>query len=116
MSRRPARRVVAVVPDLMDRSRLAAPGCDVTHVSAGRLPATVADGGVDLVVVDLSRPGILDRVAGLAVPVVGFVPHVDEALLARAQSEGVDAMARSVFFRRWPAVGPIDTGGLDGHA
>lgn len=105
-----ARRVVAVVPDLMDRSRLAAPGCDLTHVAAGGLRATVEAGGVDLVVVDLSRAGILEHASGLSAPVVGFLPHVDDALLDRARSQGVEAMARSVFFRRWPAVGPIDTG------
>lgn len=105
-----ARRVVAVVPDLMDRSRLAAPGCDVTHVTAGQLRSAVEAGGVDLVVVDLSRPGILEQASDLSAPVVGFLPHVDEALLTRAGAEGIEAMARSLFFRRWPAVGPIDTG------
>lgn len=102
------RRVLAAVPDLMDRSRLASPGDHLTHVGPGALAAAVAsaEGGVDLVVVDLSRPGALDAATDLGPPVVGFAPHVDDDLLARARAAGVEAMARSVFFRRWPAVGP----------
>ena len=104
-----SRRVVAVVPDLMDRSRLSAPGCEVTHVAPGALAAAVADPSapVDLVVVDLSRPGVLDRVADLDVAVVGFAPHVDDALLDQARAVGVEALPRSAFFRRWPALGPV---------
>lgn len=104
-----ARRVVAVVPDLMDRSRLRADGVEVTVVPLSRLAAVVAAAErVDLVVVDLSRPGAIDAGAGLGVPVVGFAPHVDDALLAAAGAAGIDALPRSVFFRRWPAVGPLD--------
>lgn len=102
--------MVAVVPDLMDRSRLSAPGCEVTHVAVGALAEAVADptAPVDLVVVDLSRPGVLERVADLDVPVVGFAPHVHDALLAQARQAGVEALPRSAFFRRWPALGPVD--------
>ncbi len=101
-----ARRVVAVVPDLMDRSRLRADGVELSHVPLGRLVAAVADeGSVDLVVVDLSRDGALEVAAALDVGVVGFAPHVDDALLARARAAGVEALPRSTFFRRWPDVG-----------
>lgn len=101
------RRVVAVVPDLMDRSRLSVPEVELTHVPLARLADAVADGEpVDLVVVDLSRPGALDAVADLMATVVGFAPHVDDALLARAQAAGIEALPRSSFFRRWPNVGP----------
>ncbi len=107
MSRRPM-LVVAAVPDLMDRSRLASPGCQVTHVAPDDLADALAtaERPVDLVVIDLSRPGALDAAVGLDVAVVGFAPHVDDALFERARAAGVDALARSVFFRRWPAVGP----------
>ncbi len=105
-----SRHVVAAVPDLMDRSRLAAQGCELTHVAPGQVAAAVAgaDPPVDLVVVDLTRSGVLEQVAPLEVPVVGFAPHVDDALLAQAEEAGVEALARSAFFRRWPAVGPVD--------
>lgn len=98
------RLVVAVVPDLMDRSRLTAPGVEVVTVSVAALPGELASrrGEVDLVVADLSRPGVLDGLTGLEVPVVGFAPHVDDELLGRARAGGVDAVPRSVFFRRWP--------------
>lgn len=97
------RRVVALVPDLMDRSRLAGPTVTVVAVGPGRLAAAVAE-GADLVVVDLSRPRALDAVAGLAVPVVGFAPHVDTDVADAARAAGVEVLARSVFFRRWPEV------------
>lgn len=104
------RVVLAVVPDLMDRSRLsAAPGVEVVAVTAGGVAAELvsrAETGVDLVVADVSRPGVLDAVSDLSVPVVGFAPHVDDGLFTRAAQAGIEALARSVFFRRWPDVGP----------
>ncbi len=105
MSEAGARRVVAVVPDLMDRSRLVAvEGVEVRFVAASAL-ASVDQ--ADLVVVDLSRPGVLDAVsaAALAAPVVGFGPHVDADLLAAAAGAGCDrVLPRSRFFARWPDV------------
>jgi hypothetical protein len=99
------RTVVALVPDLMDRSRLQrAPGVEVRFVDASGLAAAT---GADLVVVDLSRP---DHLAALAqrppgVEVVGFGPHVDRALLAEAEAAGCDrVLPRSTFFRTWPEV------------
>jgi hypothetical protein len=94
-----ARRVVALVPDLMDRSRLARLGdVEVVHVATPQdLAVTAAIG--DLVVVDLSRPGVLDVVAGLGVPVVGFASHVDTALLDAARAAGCEeVLPRSRFF------------------
>lgn len=101
------RHVIAAVPDLMDRSRLGGATVAVTSVSVGRLAAAVADAErVDLVVVDLSRPGAVEAAAGLGLPVVGFAPHVDDTLIAAARVAGIEALPRSVFFRRWPDVGP----------
>ena len=100
-----SRTVVALVTDLMDRSRLQA----TTEVAvrfvdpAGLAAATDAD----LVVVDLARPGHLDALGACppGVDVVGFGPHVDEELLARAAAAGCDrVLPRSRFFKQWPDV------------
>ena len=92
-------RVVAHVPDLMDRSRLDRLGAvPVVHVAApeGLVDEVVAG---DLVVVDLSRPGVVAAVGGLPAPVVGFAPHVDAELLAAARAAGCDeVLPRSRFF------------------
>ena len=102
------RVVVAVVPDLMDRSRLRASGTEVRHVTAGRLAQAVAAGDVDLVVVDLSRRGALDAIASLpegGPKVIGFGPHVEADLLEAAMEVGcTEVLPRSKFFTRWPAV------------
>ena len=96
-------RVVAWVPDLMDRSRLAGagPGVEVTFVTSAADLLT-AGPGADVVVVDLARPGALEAVAGLAgVRVVGFAPHVERDLLEAATAAGCDeVLPRSAFFRR----------------
>jgi hypothetical protein len=92
--------VVAYVPDLMDRSKLAAADPAVTFVNRpGDLPA--AADGADLVVVDLGRPAIFEvlaEVTGVA-RVIGFGSHVDRATLERAKAAGCEAMPRSQFFR-----------------
>jgi hypothetical protein len=91
--------VFAFVPDLMDRSRLA--GLDVTFVAAP--DGLTAAGPDDLVVVDLSRPGVLGALAGLdsGPRTIGFGSHVDRELLDAARAVGcAEVMARSEFFRR----------------
>ncbi len=90
-------RTIAYVPDLMDRSRLSAVAT-VTYVS--RLDElVVAAAGADLVVVDLGRPGVLDLLAQVSAPTIGFGSHVDRDLLAAATAAGCDrVMARSAFF------------------
>jgi hypothetical protein len=105
--------MVAYVPDLMDRSRLARlPGVPVVVVSSvPELVATAAPG--DLVVVDLSRPGVLEALPDLPGHVVGFAPHVDAELLARAAAAGcAEVLPRSRFFATLPA----RLGGADGDA
>src|SRR5204862_2806004 len=52
-----AMTIVAYVPDLMDRSKVAAAAPDATFVTD---PAQLADVKADLLVLDLSRPGVLD--------------------------------------------------------
>ncbi|MCU1356969.1 MAG: hypothetical protein JWM89_2387 [Acidimicrobiales bacterium] len=100
-------RVVALVPDLMDRSRLGGLGrpgeVDLVHVrAAGELREAVAVAPTALVVVDLGRPGVLDAVrAGLGARVVGFASHVDTDLIAAAEAAGcTEVLPRSRFFAR----------------
>ena len=91
-------RVAAYVPDLMDRSKVAAVA-EVTFVSS---PEALATTPADLVVVDLSRPGVLEALGqGIGVRTVGFGSHVDLELLAAARAAGCDeVLPRSKFFAR----------------
>lgn len=129
-------RVVACVPDLMDRSKVeaAARAAGVTLALVGRPAALVAGvdaaaearlvpaqaphpdrAAIDLVIVDLSRPGALDAIRRLAgsTRIVGFGSHVERDLLGEAREAGCDqVMARSAFFSR---LGDL-LGGLGGQA
>lgn len=93
-------RVVAYVPDLMDRSRLAG----VDGLVFVRTPADLAGAsvGAELVVVDLARPGVLEALAELGgVRTIGFGSHVDRDLLAAAEAAGCqEVLPRSRFFAR----------------
>ena len=89
--------MAAFVPDLMDRSRLVAPATEVIFVSD---PVDLAGTGADLVVVDLSRPGVTEALAEVDVPSVGFASHVDEATIAAGWAAGCDeVLTRSQFFK-----------------
>lgn len=96
---------VAYVPDLMDRSKVAgAVAGEVTFVSRpGDLPAAAA--GADLVVVDLSRPGVIEVLPAIAAPTIGFGRHDDRERLAAASAAGCHrVLARAAFFSqlgRW---------------
>lgn len=91
------RRVVAFVPDLMDRSKFGSgPDRPTFVLKVADLGATPAD----LVFVDLSRAGALEAAAACQGRVIGFASHVDDATLERASAAGVEAYPRSVFFRR----------------
>ena len=95
------KRVVAFVPDLMDRSRVASAGPVEFVGSAADLPDAAA--GADLVIVDLSRPGVLEVLPDIGAPTVGFGSHVDRALLAAAADAGCQqVLPRSAFFSRLP--------------
>ncbi len=98
--------VVALVPDLMDRSRLDAAGRAVgtpmVFVSdPSELPAAIQAIDASLVIVDLSAPDALDAVAGARdIRTIGFCSHVERALLQSAKDAGCDeVMARSAMFR-----------------
>ncbi len=88
--------VVGYVPDLMDRSKLGG-------VRFVRRPEDLLDAQEAMVVVDLSRPGVLEvlpRLAGRRV--VGFGSHVDRGTLEAAEAAGAQALPRSQLFRLWP--------------
>jgi len=91
-------RVVAYVPDLMDRSKLAA-AADVTFVASA---AELVGSDAEVVVVDLSRPGVLEALPHVVGPrTIGFGSHVDHELLAAASAAGCDeVLPRSKFFAR----------------
>jgi hypothetical protein len=101
-------RVVAFIPDLMDRSRLGSRPVEVV-TSLDQLSS--AESGSSLVVVDLARPGALESAASLAASgtrVVGFAPHVDAELRSSATESGVEVVTRSWFFGHLDELIPRD--------
>ena len=62
-------RIVAYIPDLMDRSRVTAKRPDVYFVAT---LAELAGPDADLALVDISRPGVLDAVSSLTASVIGL--------------------------------------------
>ena len=93
-------KVVAYVPDLMDRSKVAAAAPDATFVAR---PDDLASVDADLVVLDLTRPGALDVIPRVQARTVGFASHVDRELIAAATAAGCgEVMARSRFFGSLP--------------
>ena len=92
--------VALFVPDLMDRSRITSVVPDA--VVAARV-ADLVPGPGETVVVDLSRPGVLEaipRLMGGGARVVGFGSHVDRPGLDAARDAGCEVFARSAFFSR----------------
>lgn len=92
-------RIAAYVPDLMDRSKVAAAG-DATFASR---PGDLAglSRGADVVVVDLTRPGVVDVLPELHGRVIAFANHTARQAMAAARAAGVDeVMPRSEFFAR----------------
>ena len=96
------RKVVAYVPDLLDRSKVAGAGADVMFVDQpADLPAAVAAHGAELVVVDLNRPGVVDMLGAVGAPVIGFSKHTNREAMDAAVAAGADqVLARSAFFAR----------------
>lgn len=92
--------VAAFAPDLMDQSKIRAAGARIV-ASVAELAGTDAD----LVIVDLSRPGVLDAVPAIPGRVVGFGRHTEPELLEAARAAGCDdVLVRSVFFKRLPEI------------
>jgi hypothetical protein len=89
--------VLAYVPDLMDRSKVAA----VDGVEFVTRPGDLAGRAADVIVVDLSRPGVLDTLPSMSGRIVGFASHVDRELMDAARAAGcTEVLARSAFFSR----------------
>lgn len=89
-------RIAAYVPDLMDRSKVAAAAPDTNFVSR---PKELADVEADIYVVDLMRPGALDILGSLDGRVIGFARHTEPQLMKSARAAGCGTvLARSAFF------------------
>jgi hypothetical protein len=99
-------RVLALVPDLIDRSRIeaAARAADqpITFLDDAAELTSMGPEGADMVIVDLATPGVLDVLPGLGTArTIGFGSHVDHELLESARAAGCDeVLPRSVMFRR----------------
>ena len=95
------RKVIAYVPDLLDRSKVAA-AADVSFVGRPeQLVEAAISSGAELVVVDLTRPGVVDVVGDMPVPVIAFANHTRRDLMEAATAAGASqVMARSAFFSR----------------
>lgn len=94
--------LVAVTRDLMDASRIRSAVPDAVVVADLGAPALA---GADLIVLDLAAGIDPAAAAAIGPPVVAYGPHVDGDALASALAAGcADALARSVFFRRLPAL------------
>ncbi len=110
--------VVAYVPDLMDRSRIAAAVAAagrrlVVATSPAQMVALAGEPGATFLV-DLSRPGAPDVLAALPVErSVGFAGHVERDLISRARAaSGATVIARSRLFATLADVlGPGPVGG-----
>ena len=89
-------KVAAYVPDLMDRSKVAAAAPGATFVARADDLAGV---DADLVVLDLTRPGAVDVLPRVQARTVGFCRHTMRDVIAAAEQAGCDrVLARSEFF------------------
>jgi hypothetical protein len=87
-------KIVAFVPDLMDRSRFPS-DAGVTFV---RSPDDITDDG-DLIIVDLNRAGAFEAVKNInEIRRIGFTNHENTELIQQANAAGIETMARSRFF------------------
>jgi len=90
--------VVALVSDLMDRSRVSGALPDVVFASDADISSDA-----DVVIIDLARHSesvAAVRASSPSARIVAFGPHVDEELLQRARADGATfVLARSQFFR-----------------
>ena len=92
-------RIVAYVPDVMDRSKVAA-AADCIFVSRpADLPSLC--GAAEVVVVDLTRPGVVDVLPDLDAKVIGFANHTSREVMDAARAAGcAEVLPRSDFFAR----------------
>jgi CheY-like chemotaxis protein len=112
----PVRRVALYVPDLFFATRIAATAArervEIVPLAPGSASATLRDHPASLVILDLTAGGALELARALrgdpvnaALPIVGFLPHVDRDLRERALAAGVDpVLPRSAFTVRLAAL------------
>jgi hypothetical protein len=98
------KRIAACVPDLMDRSKVAAVAPGAVFVAhPAELRQAAGEHRAELVVLDLRRPGALAAVTELAadgLDTIGFGSHVELALLDEARAAGCGkVLTRALFFR-----------------
>jgi hypothetical protein len=95
-------KVAAYVPDLMDRSKVAAAAPEATFVAR---PDELVSVEADLVVLDLTRPGVLDVIPLVRGRTLGFCRHTMRDVIAAAEEAGCDrVLVRSEFFAGLPDV------------
>jgi hypothetical protein len=94
-------RIVAIAPDMMDRSRLSAAVARIEFATAADACA-----GADIVLVDIGRRAAdvaKVRAVTATARIVAFGPHVDDAGFEAARRDGADVVVpRSRFFRDIP--------------
>jgi len=104
------RHIVALVPDLMDRSRIEpiarSSGIPLAFIDSAAELGAADRGTVHLAIIDLDCPGALAAVSALgAVHTVGFASHVERQLLEAGRQAGCDeVLPRSALFRRLPTL------------
>lgn len=92
-------RIVAYTPDVMDRSKVAAAG-DCVFVSRPDA-LTALSATADVIVVDLTRPGVVEVLPSLQGRVVGFANHTSRDVMEAARAAGcAEVLPRSDFFAR----------------
>lgn len=95
-------KVAAYVPDLMDRSKVAAAAPDATFVAR---PEDLSSVEADLVVLDLTRPGAVEVIPNVQARTLGFCRHTMRDVIAAAEAAGCDrVLVRSEFFAGLPDV------------
>jgi hypothetical protein len=109
-----SKTLLACVEDLFFRSKIEATtrhlNVPVRFVAAADLVKETADGGTGAVLLELSSPDALSAVKALrrskateALPVIGFLSHVDRKLADEAEAAGVtQVMPRSQFSETLP--------------
>lgn len=95
--------VVAFVPDLMDRSKVAGAAGEATRFLSRPEELVTAAGDAGLVVADLTRPGVIEAVRAMSprqrARCVVFANHTRTKLLEEAAAAGCGrVLARSAFF------------------
>ncbi len=92
-------RIVAYVPDVMDRSKVAAAGDCIFVSRPDDLPALSPS--ADVIVVDLTRPGVVEVLTDLQGRVVAFANHTAREAMEAARAAGCEqVLPRSDFFAR----------------